>query len=351
VIVRSKDYKTAFLMGAGASRGAIGHVILNRKRLKPPLNGDFFQVADTYARAKGAGSADGKRLRRLRRVFKTDLPTKGMPTMEEAFSLLYIAKDFPGIYGTGPGRKPRAGERQEIEDFLRLAFGIFAALDQESEKGTAYDRLAKMLSPGDTIITLNYDTLMDSALVRRGWDPAVGYCLTGGKRKVQWAPQRKPPDANMAKVSLLKLHGSVNWYVRGSFGNLARVFDRKPSKVSAPRKNEMKGHIRQIIPPIYGKFFGHAQWQQLWTKAHGALLDADILVVIGCSLIDTDFHLRALLSRIGKSRKQHGQLFKRVFLVDRVTVRRKWAKALKGCFRACSDSSTFERFLRKELKT
>ena len=119
-----KEFKTVFILGAGATRGAISHVNLNRKRIKPPLNADFFKVAETYVRAKGKGSLDGSRLARLKRVFKEEIPIRGLPTMEEAFSLLYIAKDFPEIYKKGPGKKPTAGSRKEIEDFLYLTFDI-----------------------------------------------------------------------------------------------------------------------------------------------------------------------------------------------------------------------------------
>ncbi len=348
MLLRGKNLKTVFLLGAGATRGALRHVILNKKRVKPPLNGDFFAVADAYARAKGKDSADSKRLARLRHLFKEHLPIEGTPKMEEAFSLLYIAKDFPNVYRRGPGRTSASGRLQEIEDFLRLAFGIFHLLGQDSSAPTGYDRLVGKLEPGDTVITLNYDTLLDSALVRNGWSPGQGYCLGGSKQKVQWAP--KSGTGNLRNVSLLKLHGSVNWYVRGSFRNLSRVFTNKPVLVSNPRRNERGGHIRQIVPPIYGKFFDHDHWRSLWDKAHKSLFDADVLVVVGCSLVATDFHLRALLSRVSQERKSTGRPIKQFILVDRVTVRRKWKRVMKGAVGKFSGMKTFEQFLSKELK-
>jgi hypothetical protein len=349
--IKGTDYKTTFIMGAGATRGAIPHVLLNRKRLKAPLNSDFFDVAATYVRARGAKSADAQRLARLRRVFREDLPIKGLPGMEEAFSLLYVAKDFPEIYATRRGRKPLAGERQEIKDFLRLTFGVLTAIDGNADATTGYDRLAGRLGTSDTIVTLNYDTLMDSALVRRGWNPKIGYCLGGGKRKIEWQPEGASIDPNVAGVRLLKLHGSVNWYVRGSFGSLAHVFESKPVRVSAPRVYEIRGYIRQIVPPIFGKFFGHAHWRTLWGRAFKALCDADVLVVIGCSLVDTDFHLRALLSRVTRWRKKNGNPFRRAYLVDDdLKVRRKWEQVLKGRVVQTLSIKGFEKFLSQELK-
>jgi hypothetical protein len=220
-------------MGTGATRGAIRHILLNGKRLKPPLNSDFFKVAAVYARARGPNSADAKRLERLDRFFREYLPVKrDNLNMETAFSLLFMAKDFPNIYGAQRGRKHAAGDRPEIEDFLRLAFNIFTTLDRSSTQRTAYDRLASILGGNDTLITLNYDTLLDSALVRQGWNPKVGYSLGGGKRKFNWIPNQRA--ANLNNVHLFKLHGSINWFVRGSFSDLSAVFAKNPCEWKIP---------------------------------------------------------------------------------------------------------------------
>ena len=146
-----KVFKTVIFLGAGASRGAIKHVLLKQKRIKPPLNGDFFKVADTYARAEGQASQARRRLDRLYKVFKRDLPLRGLPTMEEAFSLLYVAKDFPEIYKQGKGPKPDPGVRQEITDFFDLLFPILSLLDKGNDGLTGYDRLAGRLTNGDTV--------------------------------------------------------------------------------------------------------------------------------------------------------------------------------------------------------
>lgn len=351
MLVKGKNWTTVFLLGAGATRGAVSHVLVNRKRIKPPLNSDFFKVAATYARARGTSSADGKRLARLKRVFKEEIPFKGVPTMEEAFSLLYVAKDFPEIYRAGPGRRPSAGNRKEIEDFLQLTFSILFAIDQKSDEQTGYDRLAGKLTQEDTIISLNYDTLLDSALTRYGWSPKTGYALGGGRRKVGWKTRRINGGSNLTNVKLLKLHGSMNWYVRGSYADLSKVFEAKPVLVSGPRRNEVSGRIRQIVPPIYGKIFEHNHWRQLWSRAFQALCKAEALVVIGCSLIDTDFHLRAMLSRVVRYRKKDRNLFKRTIVVAGTKVQHKWQKALRGSYKSTTGYPKFEQFLRKELRT
>lgn len=271
--------------------------------------------------------------------------------MEEAFSLLYIAKDFPEIYRRGPGKRPTPGNKKEIEDFLYLTFDILALLTKHADHRTGYDRLATKLGSDDAIISLNYDTLLDSALVQQGWNPKTGYRLGGGKRKVEWEPDVQGNNSHLAGLALLKLHGSINWFVRGTYSGLSRVFSSKPVLVSGLRRNEIGGHIRQIVPPIYGKIFEHGHWQRLWTEAFQELCEAEIFVLIGCSLIDTDFHLRALISRVAKHRKESGQPFRRGIFVADTKTRRKWQKALKGCCRTTAGFPRFETFLKKELKT
>lgn len=344
------NYKAVLLLGAGATRGAVKHVLHNGKRVKPPLNGDFFKIADTYARGEGQRSAARRRLNRLRVIFKRDLPLKGLPTMEEAFSLLYIAKDFPEIYNRGRGRRRVAGVRKEIDDFLHLLFPVLSLLDQQNYHSTGYDRLAKALRTGDTILTLNYDTLLDSALHRCGWDPIAGYGISGTKNKVDWSRIKMPEDQTALQLDLIKLHGSMNWFVRGNTSNLKKVFSSKPVRITQPRTNEISGHIRQIAPPIYAKIFEHKHWQNLWTLAFKALCDADVIVIIGCSLVDTDFHLRALFSQVARTRKDKNNKFKRAYFVDRTKARRKWMAVLKGSYIRSTNFPSFEGMLRNGLK-
>ena len=354
MIWQGTSRKTAFILGAGATRGAFQHVIINGKRIRAPLNGDFFKVAESFVRAHGNAGGFSSRYNRIRRVFREEFPTRGrwpIP-MEEAFSLLYVSKDFPEIY-VRRGRRRKPGTRREIEDFLRLTFGILSSIEVRVVKRNLYEFLVSRLGVGDTILTLNYDTLLDSALVEAGWNPNKGYGLIGAGGNVDWRRPKPPCSASLADVRLLKLHGSLNWYVRGSFGKLARVFETKPTKVlisATPRTNEFASLVRQIVPPIYGKFFAHKHWRVLWSAAHDALVEAEALVIIGCSLVDTDFHLSGMLSHAIKERKRAHNPFMFVATADRTKVRRKWLALLKGCAVRKLQYRSFEKFARIHLQ-
>jgi len=172
--------------------------------------------------------------------------------------------------------------------------------------------------------------------------------LSGTKDKIKWRASKNSLSSNkLLNVKLLKLHGSVNWFVKGSFKNLQKVFENKPAKVTEPRRNEIGGHIRQIIPPIFGKFFNHKHWEHLWIHAYNALKGAEAFVIIGNSLIDTDFHLRALLGRIKKDRTNDN--FKYLVLVYKTKIRNKWLRVLKGRFHKSFGCPRFEIFLSKEI--
>lgn len=342
--------ETVFILGAGATRGAFSQVRVNGKKICAPLNRDFFKVVKAFAKAEGGYYPH--RYERVREVFQKEFPTRGKwPIgMEDAFSLLYVSKDFPEIDARrGPRRK--AGSRKEIEHFLRLTYGVLG--EREVTLPTLYDRLVSGLTQGDVILTLNYDTLLDSALARAGWDRTKGYGLIGGTQKMKGKHRTVALSHRLAGVKLMKLHGSLNWYVKGSFEKIANVFNAKPTRVDVsdkPRKNEIEGSIRQIIPPVYGKFFAHKHWQTLWSSAHKALLDAEVFVVIGCSLVDTDLHLTAMLSHAIKERKDDHEPFAKVVAVDRgLRVRRKWLRLLKGCATNKAHYLSFEKFARKHL--
>jgi hypothetical protein len=253
--------------------------------------------------------------------------------METAFSLLYISKDFPKIFSGAAGRPRQAGTRVEIEDFLKLTFSLLNTIAVGALRKNLYTKLVTKLEPKDTIITLNYDTVLDGALLSSGWDPIKGYGLSGGPQKFKWKMTRPAPSPYLANVKLLKLHGSLNWLVRGRYAEVQKVFEAKPTRVvlsNSLGSNEVAGFIRQIIPPIYGKFFQHAHWQSLWLSAYEAIVDADMIVVIGCSLIESDFHLSGILSRAMREKKVKGKKFSTSILVDRLRVRKKWERLLKG---------------------
>lgn len=76
----------------------------------------------------------------------------------------------------------------------------------------------------------------------------------------------------------------------------------------------------------------------------------EVVVIIGCSLVDTDFHLSGMLSHAIKKRKDKRQPFIQVVAVDKSKIRRRWFRLLKGCVKTERGYKRFDNFAQKHLK-
>jgi hypothetical protein len=73
--------------------------------------------------------------------------------------------------------------------------------------------------------------------------------------------------------------------------------------------------------------------------------------VIGCSLVDSDFHLTGMLSNALMRRKKANNPFSKVVAVDRgLKTRRKWLALVKGCAKATDHYRTFSHFANEFLQ-
>lgn len=332
-----KGFRTTFILGSGATRGAIKGFNYGGCRVRPPTNNDFLTVVASFVSA----SKNKDLKERLHRLFnfiyeEIGFAKKYKPSMEDIFSMIYSSKDFPQVYKKERGRP--AKNFIQIDDFIYLLTRIFNEIEKYVEErggNNLYKKLVPLLENEDTVITLNYDTLLDSALINYGWDAITKYGLPTTPYNFKGFNSVKKIK-NPCQANLYKLHGSFNWFTRRSREEGLNVsFAKKPAIILNPINKIWKkksGLERQIIPPIYGKFFSHTFWQKLWAKAFNSLISCDQLIIIGCSLIETDFHLRALLGRVKVARKSKDRPFKKVVVVDPAEETfRKFKDVLRGC--------------------
>jgi hypothetical protein len=146
----------------------------------------------------------------------------------------------------------------------------------------------------------------------------------------------------------LKPHGSLNWFTSGSVQNLEGALQRKRSPIieigGQPRANLAAGTVRLFIPPLYVKFFANPFWRAIWQHAFESARDASVLVIIGCSLIETDFHLRSILSSAIARRKRK---FKRIVIVEpSAKVVKELKTFLRGRGERTDEYKTFTEFVR-----
>ena len=312
----NRTYRTVVLLGAGATRGASTGI--GRAKIRPPLNRDFLHVARKFG-ASAAGRRHKAAITRLDRFIDQEMGRRGadLPTMEDIFNVLFMSKDMPEVFFKR-GRKRASGYRVEIKDFIGLVVGLLRYIQANPRHPQGLNhhaRLALSLDPQDTVISLNYDTLVDNALFVAGWDPKQGYGFDLDAKKLHVSI--KPHTNSLEGVRLLKPHGSLNWFAQGKVERLeeALLHKRKPSVElsNVPRSNLNRGQVRLFIPPLYVKFFSNPFWQRIWNEAFESLVNAQQLVIIGCSLIETDFHLRSVVAAAVARRHQK---FKRIVLVE-----------------------------------
>ncbi len=159
---------------------------------------------------------------------------------------------------------------------------------------SAIEKWAGMLLPSDTIVSFNWDTLHESVLWRaKKWHYANGYGF----------PVRDAPPETHSPITILKLHGSVNWAQRseddcepeieykGTFFPGA-VDDSETFRRATGTWNDG----RYLIVPSYLKdLSANRLLLRLWERARDALGEADEMTVIGFSLNEADAPARHLL--------------------------------------------------------
>lgn len=264
----------------------------------------------------------------------------------------------------------------EQRAYTELIF-LFSSVVNEIQNGpvsAAHCSIAKQLTIDDTVITFNWDTLMDRALAAETlWDLNWGYGIA--PRSVfsdGWQCSKVRPK-NAQAPNLLKLHGSTNWitaYTLMDDGqpvlshdlepNTLHVFEKAtdqyacfagrymggyqpysygyypPNLLDVPGRKAPEGRMIAsvrpkvpwrkegtapenglvsmplIIPPVKQKTYElfGSLFSTLWDRAESALAQADEIVIIGYSFPQTDL--------------QSNQLFRRAFLrrssIPRVTI-------------------------------
>ncbi|MHB8345998.1 MAG: SIR2 family protein [Acidiferrobacterales bacterium] len=138
----------------------------------------------------------------------------------------------------------------------------------------------------NTLITFNYDTVVDDALERLG----LPYDYALPDEKVRWHDGR-PRNTG---TQLLKLHGSVNWAISSSAKPDTKIdiFE----SYDAVRHAGPKGDL-VLAPPTWRKGWGPDHpMTAVWDAAVDALSKATRIIIIGYSLPVTDSHFKYLMS-------------------------------------------------------
>lgn len=279
--------KRLVVIGAGASRGASTS---QGRTCQPPLNADFFTQLQRITTTKHRTVIEGV-IADAVGLFGANFTL----TMEEYFTQLEAMARMSRF--APAGSTSSSDETSDRRD--RLMQALAAVLEESTDVTkkaaqvcTRHEALVGWLEPRDTVVSFNYDCVMDHALRRSAsgkWAAAIGYgfprssTVTGSEH---WDAADAPSELKNT-IELLKLHGSLNWQLPRESGGEVKLKQRLYQQNGTPRFS--------IIPPEWVKSVDtDPVFRVLWSRAGRAIRGAETIALVGFSFTPTDLHVEAL---------------------------------------------------------
>ncbi len=203
-----RDQAVVFILGAGSSFGST-------LRSRPPIMRDFIRVGKNVAEYDYSPLWD-----LLNKIgFSKEMLDKGTPNLEELYGILEVMssglwhryqKAFVQEYGEAFWKVPPVYFLQSfIIDVLRKPSS--RALINTCKR---HDFIVKMMSKGDSIISFNYDLIIDSSLFNSGlWGEIGGYGRFNWDMAFEELDYPNAKTITSSKYNLFKPHGSLNWSI------------------------------------------------------------------------------------------------------------------------------------------
>lgn len=170
------------------------------------------------------------------------------------------------------------GGKWERRDVKHPIYRLYAGIMTSSLGGNAANET-------NTIITFNYDTLLEDSLselrIPFHYGLPISHTLYHDSSKCL-------PEADGKAVPIYKLHGSVNW-------SKPPLWGMKMSVYGDYEEQRKRGAGTLLIPPTWRKEFA-GQLTHVWEKAVSELETATRIIVIGFSMPPTDNHFKYLLA-------------------------------------------------------
>jgi hypothetical protein len=275
------------LLGAGATLGAVFPNFTPECR--PPLNADFFTQLQRIT------TKHQKLIREVMADIVSLFGSNFTLSLEEYFTQLEFLAEAVKLAPAGGPAFSSADLRVRRE---RLMGALAAVLEMSTDiavrqgGGCAlHQRLVEQLQAKDTLITFNYDCVLDHALRRHAvgkWSTRYGYTFPSEytiENEDAWDAD-PPASASTRSIHVLKLHGSLNWQV--SDNN-----DHIKMKRRLHRQNGIPKFT--VIPPVWNKLaMDQHLFKVLWQNAERAIRNARHIAVVGFSFTPTDLHVQSL---------------------------------------------------------
>lgn len=285
------------VLGAGATRGAqfVDDGRDGSMQCLPPLNTDFFTQLQRIRTDRHQELVSGV-VKDVIALFGSNFSL----TLEEYFTQLEAMIRSVRLAGS-PSKEFSVTALTAKRS--RLLEALSAVLEESADVSkvksiprttpcTYHQAIVESLHPRDTIISFNYDCVIDDALRRWGagrWSAQYGYSLPRPgtlEGHEHWSAPR-PPTRHNRSINLLKLHGSINWFPFPSSPDEPIRLRQRPYKQRGQK-------LYEIVPPEYVKDLNRPIYEDLWKHADLALRRAKVLAFIGFSFTPTDLHVESL---------------------------------------------------------
>ncbi len=300
--------KATVILGAGASRGA---KCFENTLLPAPLDADFFAVMQRVQHNE-------KLLSDFLEFLRAEFGDGACPRMEELFTQLEALEEFHANLQIKVGPRVRK-YGQHLGKFVAITSTFFRHIfvDSSNNRRTCdyHYQLAKALNAEDTVISFNYDCLMDGALAQHGgrsWNATIGYGLTIQGNIAPWDSAVAGPGRRaLSPIKLLKLHGSLNWDRTNHAPPTPTTVQLRPDPYSPINRDRS-----EIVPPVWDKTIGGDDvFRAIWKEARRILPTGPILVAVGYSVPPTDLLSQALI-RVAASERAANQKLTHLIIVN-----------------------------------
>lgn len=297
---------TVYIFGAGATRGAF-----SKNRLPPPVDIDFFDIAKQL---EGRGTP-----LLAKRVLKSVWELYGTSNigLEQYYRDIETRELITSFAKTANQPKNWKRRREELEKLIRRVYVHttcnLAKRPATPKVSSLHEKILAGLKPGDTILTFNYDTLIEESLPKEKplWNPLDGYGVTVGGKGFNWhkkyTAEHKCPKNS--QILILKLHGSLNWTLYSSNSKI-RLKER-PYVIRAKHDEKVS-----VLAPGWNKKVNQNPYKAFWRAARLRLEKCKSMVIIGYSMPETDLLAQALFSEVIRTRAERGFSINELHLID-----------------------------------
>lgn len=333
--------ETVYVLGAGINR-----TIRDYQNLKPPLATDLFKQALRHEMLEAKGREEIEELfAYIWKYWKLSIEDlKEEPfDLEACFTLLQQQR----VEAASDADTSRDLYLAKVEDQLSSLLTRFLGHMESHSVGQLSPLAEQILAEGATVLTFNYDTIIEDAIEsvagdkeepsteegsvpdgrlsysQSNWNRTLAYGVRFDEVHLQQTgtvlePVESSrfyahPGNELYSAPILKLHGSLNWFVHTSRRNWDNSYggpDQNPKegqvvlssgyphiKSGFGPTSDSRGWILQpliVTPVLYKELGDDGPVGKSWRRARKELSDCRRLVVAGYSFPPTDFAVRRL---------------------------------------------------------